>query len=141
MWKERGEHGKGGLTLDEPTSLTGNVYLGSEQTDVPNNDRMIKAKTDLFNKMVGTDDKHRKYFTSDVQSWEYSMSGHQQQSVERYCELAGVYESTLREVKTPCIDDHQLNAEDFQVQGKLKRHACKIIIKCVYGARVNRMDI
>ena len=69
------------------------------------------------------------------------MSGHQQQSVEHYYELSGIKEDTLREVKTPCIDDHQLNAEDFQNQGKLEPHASKIVLKCLYGARVNRMDL
>ena len=58
------------------------------------------------------------------------MAGHQQQSVERYCELSGIKEDTLREVKTPCIDDHQLNAEDFENPGKLKPHASKIVLKC-----------
>ena len=69
------------------------------------------------------------------------MRGHQEQSVERYCELAKVDRATLRHVNTPCIDDHQLNPSDFEVQGKLKPDASKIVLKCLYGARTNRMDL
>ncbi len=44
MWVFLGENGIGGLILDPPTTLTGNVYLGSEQTDVKNDTHMIKEK-------------------------------------------------------------------------------------------------
>ena len=69
------------------------------------------------------------------------MAGHQDQSVERYCELANVDRSTLKEVATPCIDDHQLNPSDFEVQGKVKANASKIVLKCLFGARINRADL
>ena len=76
MWKVLGKDCIGGIILDDPTPITGNVYLGSEQTDVPNDERTIREKIDLSNKMIGTDDKHRKYCTDKVKSWEYTMSGH-----------------------------------------------------------------
>ena len=41
MWEELGMNGKGTLILDPPTPLTGNVYLGSEQRDVENDEKMI----------------------------------------------------------------------------------------------------
>ena len=132
MWKDLGEHGRGKLILDEPTTLCGNVYLGSEQIEVDNDWKMINEKTDLFKKLVGIDDKDKVYYDGKVISWEYSMRGHQDQSVERYCELGKVDRSTLKPVATPCIDDHQLNPSDFEVQGKLKPDASKIVLKCLY---------
>ena len=75
------------MILDEPTTLCGNVYVGSEQIDVENEWKMINEKTDLFNKLVGVEDKDKVYYEGKVISWEYSMRGHQDQSVERYCEL------------------------------------------------------
>ena len=124
------------LILDDPTTLTGNVYLGSEQTEVENDWKMIKETSGLFKKLVSIDDKDAKYYDGRIQSWEYSMRGHQDQSVERYCALAQIDRSTLRKVATPCIVDHQLNPHDFECQGKLKPDASKIVFKCLYGARV-----
>ena len=42
MWENLGINGQGGIILDPPTTLTGNVYLGSEQTNVKNDVKMIK---------------------------------------------------------------------------------------------------
>ena len=69
------------------------------------------------------------------------MRGHQDQSVQRYCDLTGVDRATPNEVSTPCMDDHQFNASDFEIQGKIKPHDSKIVLKWLYGARVNRMDL
>ena len=49
--------------------------------------------------------------------------------------------NNFKKVATPCIDDHQLNPSDFEVVGKVKPHAAKIVLKCIYGARTNRMDL
>ena len=40
--------------------------------------------------------------------WQYDMTGHTKQCVEKYLELAGLKESSLKPVATPCIDDHQI---------------------------------
>ena len=47
------------------------------------------------------------------------MTGHGQSAIEKYLELAGLSERDLKEVATPCIDDHQLSEEDFATKGRL----------------------
>ena len=41
---------------------------------------------------------------------------------------------------TPCIDDHQLSPEDFESKGELSSEAARIVLKCLYLARMNRVD-
>ena len=57
-----------------------------------------------------------------IESFEYNMTSHARQCVERYCELANVEESSLRRAITPCIDDHHIDPEDFQAKGKLQNY-------------------
>ena len=44
--------------------------------------------------------------TNTISSWSYDMEGHAKKYVERYCELANKTTEQLREVATPCLDDH-----------------------------------
>lgn len=76
----------------------------------------------------------------NIKAWLYDMHGHSEQVVERYCELAKVAVSTLRPVYTPCIDDHQLNPDDFEKPGVLTVEAAKIVLKALYVARMGRPD-
>ena len=69
------------------------------------------------------------------------MCGHSQQCVEKYLQLTGKDVSTLKQVATPCIDDHMLNEEDLQEKGELHVNAARIVLKALYVARVNRPDI
>ena len=67
--------------------------------------------------------------SSEIRGYEYSMSGHARQCVERYCELSSKNVESLREVSTPCIDDHRLSANDDLPQGELADVASKIVLK------------
>ncbi len=78
---------------------------------------------------------------TQIKSFEYNMTGHARQCIERYCELADVDECTLKEVLTPCIDDHQLSPEDFQTKGKLHKEAARCVLKCLFLARIGRPDL
>ena len=78
---------------------------------------------------------------SKVRAYEYNMSGHAKQCVERYCELAKVDVKTLKRVGTPCIDDHALSPADFEQKGKLSDCCARIVLKALYLARMNRIDI
>ena len=49
--------------------------------------------------------------------------------------------SSFKFVATPCIDDHQLSPEDFESKGELSSEAARIVLKCLYLARMNRVDI
>ena len=53
-----------------------------------------------------------------IKAWAYNMTGHIEQTVERYLELSGKEESELKPVEAPCLDDHMFPPEDFQTKGK-----------------------
>ena len=69
------------------------------------------------------------------------MSGHARTAVERYLKLAKLAECPLKKVGTPCVDDHQISDEDFEIKGHLEKIAFQIVLTCLYLARHNRPDI
>ena len=70
------------------------------------------------------------------------MVGHAKKCVERYCELANKTTQQLYKVSTPCIDDHHFKEEETKSVGRLvKLPALKIVLKCLYLARIGRLDI
>ena len=48
----------------------------------------------------------------NVSGWQYDMTGHAKQCVEKYLELAKQDKSTLKVVATPCLDKRQIAPED-----------------------------
>ena len=77
----------------------------------------------------------------DIEGFQYSMSGHCKQVVDKYLELSGKDVTSLGQVATPCIDDHQILAEEIITKGELSQCASRIVLKAVYVARMNRADI
>ena len=75
-----------------------------------------------------------------IRSYQYEMSGHAEACVDRYLELSKMKVRDLKRVETPCIDDHQLQAEDFKTPGKLTSVAARIVLKALYLARIGRPD-
>ena len=69
------------------------------------------------------------------------MAGHTQDCIDRYLELSGSSASSFKPVATPNLDDHQLSEQDFTTTGKLTSCAAKIVLKVLYLARVNRLDL
>ena len=69
------------------------------------------------------------------------MVGHAEQCVDKYLELTGLKLGQLREVTTPCMDDHQLAPEDTLTEGALTKDAAKIVLKCLWLARITRCDL
>ena len=67
-----------------------------------------------------------------IKAYQYDMRGHAEQCIQRYLELAKVDRKTLRQVATPCIDDHLIAPEDFESKGALSIFASKIVLKCLY---------
>ena len=47
----------------------------------------------------------------------------------------------LRTVKTPCLDDHEINPAGFEVKGSLVAESASIVLKVLYTARMIRPDI
>ena len=76
----------------------------------------------------------------EIKSYEYTMKGHAEQCVDRYCELAGKSKQKLRRAGTPCIDDHMFASVDFEKQGELNLVASRIVLKMLYLARIGRPD-
>ena len=69
------------------------------------------------------------------------MEGHAKKCVERYCELAHKTTQQLYRVATPCMDDHQFKDEEHESAGELSTICSQIVLKCLYFARVGRLDI
>ena len=76
-----------------------------------------------------------------VRGYHYDMSGHAADCVSRYLELAGLPATSLKNVTTPCVDDHALSAEDFEGKGTLHASAARIVLKVLFLARVCRPDL
>ena len=69
------------------------------------------------------------------------MAGHEKKCVERYCELANKTTQQLWKVSTPCIDDHHFKEEKRKSVGELSHVCFQIVLKCLYLARIGRLDI
>ena len=69
------------------------------------------------------------------------MQGHTEASVQRYLELSKKHESSLHPVATPCLDDHLLDPADDEKKGVLKEESAKRVLKALYVARYNRIDL
>ena len=69
------------------------------------------------------------------------MSGHVKQTVDRYCELANVKHSDLKDVYSPNLDDHQFNDGDFEKRGTLSKDCARIVLKALWPARIARPEL
>ena len=74
-------------------------------------------------------------------AWNYDMIGHAEQCVQRWCELTQRDASDLRTVVTPALDDPVMPPEDTVEPGKLAPISARIILKCLYLARIGRPDL
>ena len=69
------------------------------------------------------------------------MEGDAKKCVDRYCELANRATQQLYKVSTPCIDDHHFKEEELKSVGELSKVCSQIVLKCLYLARIGRLDI
>ena len=74
-------------------------------------------------------------------AWSCDMEGHAQKSVERHCEPANKKVEQLCNVSSPCLDDHQFKQEELDSVGDLSEVCSNIFLKCLYLARIGRLDI
>ena len=49
--------------------------------------------------------------------------------------------TTLQKLSTPCIDDHRFKEEEMKSVGEVSQVCSKIVLKCLYLARIGRPDI
>ena len=64
-----------------------------------------------------------------MRGWQYDMIGHSKGVVDYYCKITGIKPETLRVVKTPSLDDHEVNAGDLETRGNLAAEAASIVLK------------
>ncbi len=76
-----------------------------------------------------------------VKAYHYDMSGHAERCVAKYEELANVKAEDLKQVATPCIDDHIIPPEDFEAKGELSNVAARIVLTVLFLARTGRPDL
>ena len=69
------------------------------------------------------------------------MEGHAKICLERYGELANKTTQQLHKVATLGSDDHQFKEEGMGSVGELSKVCPQIVMKCLYLARIGRLDI
>ena len=158
------------VDLEPETELSDNVYLGCNQRVAEPNQQLLHEKNRLFKKLtthekveaegdlsVPEEDQKPKRGKKNseaagdhgypqeclvhTKAWNYDMIGHAEQCVQRWCELAKKETKDLPIVGTPCIDDHDLRPEDLVAQGTLADVCSRIVLKCLYLARIGRPDL
>ena len=127
--------------LGEPTSFINHVYLGCSQLqcetskDIVDHDRTCSNREFLWCEL-------KLPFTQKLlySSCFYDMEGHAKKCLERYCDLAKKTTQQLCKVSTPCIDKHHFK-EERKFVGELAHVCSRIVLKCLYLARIGRPDI
>ncbi|CAE7694349.1 TIM17 [Symbiodinium sp. CCMP2592] len=69
------------------------------------------------------------------------MPEYAEQIVQTYCEITGTTPDKLRRVNTPCIAESSMTDEDISAQGELHDSASRILMRCLWLARLCRADI
>ena len=153
MWKQLSKH----LDLDPPTKFDGGVYLGCGQHDVPIPVDLVVEKQEILHPYLASTGNKTAAEVKDflpskaegnsrssarrIKAWQYKMHGHAERCVQKYLELSGMAETTLKKVTTPNLDDHQLQPEDFETKGKLSHVASRVVLTALYLARLSRPDL
>ena len=70
------------------------------------------------------------------------MEGFTDQCVELYLEWAHhLKNSDLRPVSTACLDDHQIQADEFEAKGELAVASAHVVLKNLFLVRRARPDL
>ena len=132
------------VNLGEPTSFFDNIYFGSNQRESRIIKDIVANYRDVFESKISAGAKEKlptrasgKPDAETISSWSYDMEGHAKKCVERCCELA----NKTTQVATPCFDDHQLKEEEMGSVGELSKLSSQIVLKCLFLARIKRLDI
>ena len=99
--------------------------------------RISAGAMEKYQKQKPRENLMPKRYLHGFMTWE----GHAKKCVERYCELANKTTQQLYKVATPCMDDHQLKKEENESVGELSTVCSQIVLKCLYLARIGRLDI
>ena len=129
--------------LGEPTSFLDHVYLGCTQRQCEICKDIVDSYRTMFESRIsaGATEKLPCSENLRISSWSYDMEGHAKKCVERYCELANKTTQQLYKVSTPSIDDGHFKEEELKSVGELSKVSSQIVLKCLYLARIGRLDI
>ena len=131
------------IDLGEPTSLLDHENLGCTQRQCEISKDIVDNYRTMFESRIsaGATEKFTCSENLRISSWSYDMEGHAKKCVERYCELANKTTQQLYKVSTPCIDDHHFKEEELKSVGELSKVCSRIVLKCLFLARIGRPDI
>ena len=131
------------VDLGEPTSFLDHVNLGCTQRQFEISKDIVDNYRTMFESRFSAERVEKLPFTQNlrISSWSSDMAGHAKKCVERYCELANKTTQQLYKVSTPCIDDHHFKEEETRSFGELSNVCSQIVLKCLYLARIGRLDI
>ena len=139
MWKVLNKE----VDLGEPTSFLDHVYLGCTQRQCEKSKDIVDNYRAMFESRISAGGTEKLPYSENfrISSWSFDMEGHAKKCVERYCESANRTTQQLYKVSTPCIDDHRFKEEEMKSVGDLSQVCSQIVLKCLYLARIGRLDI
>ena len=139
MWKLLNKE----VVLGKPTSFLDHENLGCIQRQCEISKDIVDNYRTMFESRISAGETEKLPFPQNllVSSWSYYMEGHAKKCVDRYCELANKTTQQLYKVSTPCIDDHHFKEEEMKSVGELSQVCSRIVVKCLYLARIGRPDI
>ena len=134
MWKLLNKE----VDLGEPTSFLDHENLGCTQRQCEISKDIVDKYRTMFEFRIsaGATEKLPCSENLCISSWSYDMEGHAKKCVE----LANKTTQQLYKVSTPCIDDHHFK-EEMKSVGELSQVCSQIVLKCLYLARIGRLDI
>lgn len=146
MWKKLQDK----FDLEVLVPMGGNAYLGCGQNDISPSMKIVRENSKPYREISEKEsadgntpppepDK-KPISQKEVTAYQYSMTGHVEQCVDKYLELAKLEFKSLEPVPTPCVDDHQFQPGELEAKGASSSAAARIVFKALFAARMNRMD-
>ena len=110
------------------------ICLGYTYREAKLNEQAVQSKTERFRRFMTTGGTDGKDLANEcnpsikIAAWGRDMTGHVEKCVERSFEFAKKDVPFLQSVATPCVDDHPIPPEDFEVQGELSDVCAQIVL-------------
>ena len=129
--------------MGEPTSFLDHVYLGCTQKQCEISKDIVDNYRPCLNHEFPRERTEKLPYSENQSdsSWSSDMEGHAKKCVERFCELANRTTQQLFKVSTLCFNDHHFKEEELKSVGELSNTCSQIVLKCLYLARIGRLDI
>ena len=132
------------VDLGEPTSFLDHVSLGCTQRECQTSKDIVDNYRSMFESRIsaGSSRKASKY-RETLREHFLMVQWHGRSCKEMHgkIELANKTTRQFFKVATPCIDDHQFKEEEMGSVGELSKVCSQIVLKCLYSARIGRLDI